>query len=394
MQALYFNHKRMVSYGFGMVTIVLVMYLVNPNFIIDPGMGLGDFVPRYGAFVCIYMVLVLLTKWGEQTLDEAKDQHLATQEAYTAMQVVAESLKTSAGILQSTSKDNLDYMQESEHANQQVFEAISNLSKQVSEAVQTIIGVDANVDKASAIVNGTYAAMTEVNFAFGALNSDFTASEASVSKMSQAFDGIAYSGQKTNETLKSLAERMQDIQSYLDGIASIAEQTNLLALNASIEAARAGEHGRGFAVVADEIRKLSVTSSDFANNIRSITNLLFENSQEALANAQIGSEALKDGSEQMTQLNRSYDSVHQNFTHAMRKLEEESNLIAAIYSEFEALRSGIETISHTLNLNAETFVEVQAQVAQQQALGRTLSEGVQRVGTVGDQLQDQVKQLV
>ncbi len=394
MQALYFNYKRMVSYGLGMVALILILYLVNPHFLINPEMGLGDFVPRYGAFVAIYFVLVLLTKWGAQTLQEAQNQQVASENAYQAMRQVAESLKISADLLQQNAIESQQRMNHSERANLHVFDAIKELSSSVSFATQTISNVESNVEKASDIVNGTYSAMTEVNFAFGALNSDFTASEANVARMSQAFESIAYSGQKTNETLKSLTERMQEIQSYLDGIANIADQTNLLALNASIEAARAGEHGRGFAVVADEIRKLSVTSSDFANNIRTITHRLFESSQEALANAKIGSEALNDGSLQMDQLNQSYVSVHDNFTHAMRKLEEESNLIAAIYSEFEALQKGIDAIRQTLDQNAETFHQVQHQVTEQNNLSKELSEGVRSVGVIGDQLLKQVKQLV
>lgn len=393
MQALYFNYKRMVAFGLGMVVLVLGLYIVNPQFIVNPEMGLGDFIPSYGAYICVYLVLVLLTKWGEQTLTSAHSQQQASQSAYEAMRHVASALKNSADILQSTAKDNQRLMQESARANGLVYTAIEEASEHVEDASKTVQQVMQNVDQASAIVNGTYTAMTEVNYAFGALNADFTASEASVATMSQSFESVSHSGLKTNETLKDLAVRMQEIQSYLDGIAGIAEKTNLLALNASIEAARAGEHGRGFAVVAEEIRKLSISSTEFASTIRDITNRLVDSSNEALRNAEMGSEALQYGSKQMENLNKSYESVQHNFTRAMVKLEEESNLIAAIYQEFEALKSGIESISKTLAENAQTFEAVEGQISTQQALGTELTQGVQKVDAVGQTLIQQVKEL-
>ena len=51
---------------------------------------------------------------------------------------------------------------------------------------------------------------------------------------------------RTNATVKGLAEAAQKIGEVVKLINEIASQTNLLALNATIEAARAGEAGKGF----------------------------------------------------------------------------------------------------------------------------------------------------
>ncbi len=90
--------------------------------------------------------------------------------------------------------------------------------------------------------------------------------------------GDAVSGvDRTNATVKSLAQAAQRIGEVVSLIQSIASQTNLLALNATIEAARAGEAGKGFTVVASEVKALANqtegATGEISNQISAIQNV-------------------------------------------------------------------------------------------------------------------------
>ena len=88
-----------------------------------------------------------------------------------------------------------------------------------------------------------------------------------VNAVNDQIQSIAESSLSTEEAVKSLNDKSQEIGNIVGMITQIAEQTNLLALNAAIEAARAGESGKGFAVVADEVKKLAEGSRHSAEQI-------------------------------------------------------------------------------------------------------------------------------
>ena len=133
---------------------------------------------------------------------------------------------------------------------------------------------------------------------------------ASVESMTRGIEQVNGIAQKSADSvinLVSIADRISDFVSIIQGIS---EQTNLLALNAAIEAARAGETGRGFAVVADEVRTLAGRTREATTEIAGLVDTI---SQETKKTTETMSAVLKSTSGFQGQVTTSIDMINQQF---------------------------------------------------------------------------------
>ena len=143
---------------------------------------------------------------------------------------------------------------------QEVSATIQQISNGSSQVVEKVQGMSTSADEGVTMV-------TDIKVRAGSMREETITSK-------QSATGVFENMGKVLEVSVEESRSVGQIQNLTDDILSIASQTNLLALNASIEAARAGESGKGFAVVADEIRVLAENSSNTANRIQEISNVV------------------------------------------------------------------------------------------------------------------------
>jgi len=190
--------------------------------------------------------------------------------------------------------------------------AIEELSAEINEIYEAIVGNAENAENAGKI----------------ALESSEEVDKGNVkmSEMLLAMDEISKSSHEIGKIIKVIDD--------------IAFQTNILALNAAVEAARAGSAGKGFAVVADEVRNLAGKSAEAAKQ----TTALIENSIAAISN----------GTALAAETGKSLTGI-------VSKTKQTSELISEIVDastqqtvSVNQIKSGIEQISSVVQENAAT----------------------------------------
>lgn len=154
----------------------------------------------------------------------------------------------------------------------------------------------------------------------------------------------------TMDSINESSKKIVDIISVIDGIAF---QTNILALNAAVEAARAGEQGKGFAVVAAEVRSLAQRSATAAKEIKNLIN---------------------DSVEKVDSGTKLVDQAGSTMEEILASVKHVSDIINEITAAGQEQSSGIDQISHAIDVMDEATQQNSALVEEAAAAAESLKE--------------------
>lgn len=181
---------------------------------------------------------------------------------------------------------------------------------------------------------------------------------------------------------KALREKLEEsrkvahIGELTSKILQISTQTELLSLNANIEAARAGDAGKGFAVVAEEIGKLSKDTTESAQEIQEISEVVLSTvaslTDEAEKMLSFMNEQTIAGYGQLIETGNQYSGDAENFYNMMsdctqqtQKLQEEISRITTAMSEIlyavEESTKNIENVTGNITELSDDLYENKTQ---------------------------------
>lgn len=217
---------------------------------------------------------------------------------------------------------------------------------------------------------------------------------------------ISNSGTETVETaakqMKSINENVTELSSVFQGlsehsakisqindvITTIADQTNLLALNAAIEAARAGDHGKGFAVVASEVRKLAEGSSNSANQIKDLVELIQSETARTLQSMTTTTKEVKEGLAVVEQAGTSFMQINEAVQHVVDQIQQIGSAIHNLAKDTFEVQQAIHEVNGIAEEAAAGAQNVSATTEEQLASMEEIASSAMDLANMSEELQE------
>lgn len=264
-------------------------------------------------------------------------------------------INTAAAVLTTKTADTGVSIEQVESAMGEIASGVTNQAKSTEEAAENIGYITEQIEETNrkvAELNDNAVKMNDAGVvAFNTLEELVATNKSTVESINDIYE----QAKETNQSVENIKEAT-------DLISSIAEETRLLSLNASIEAARAGEAGRGFAVVASEIQTLSDQTTESAEHIADIVNILIGNSEREMRIMEQAIEVMKKQDENVERTSTVFSNVTDGIQISMNNIDGISEGTSAMNSASGKVIDIVSGLSATAEENAANTEETSASI--------------------------------
>lgn len=328
-----------------------------------------------------------------RTGDEIEMLAGKTNQLLANIRQIIQKIRETADNVNQNTVEITSAIEQTTSASETINDAIGEIAVSASKQSTAVNDSTDKIDVLSEHINVLSANSSEISKSTGeAMNYTDESTKAMVD-LQQKFKLSEEIVSTVSQTVSRLESKSEEIVKIIGVIANISEQTNLLALNAAIEAARAGEQGRGFAVVADEIRKLAESTTLSAKEISAhITEIRGQSVETAVAMNKIvetiasQSISIENTSSRLSGIANTVIRISGNI----------SNIDIAIKDVFVEKEEVLKLI-HNLKKDSERMVataqEVNAAGEEQYAIIESISESVQQLRNMSDELEGAVEKF-
>ena len=387
--AVYFNKNIILIFSSIVSAMIISVYVINPEALLGVNHGIGEFIPRFGMFLCGVLALYYLAKEGSRHLSKALNE---SEKASLLNENLTNVIKQ-VNITTDSLFENVNICNDSIVENQQgitsVARSIKDISKAVEDSAIVVNTVSSYVSDSSKIIDETYSLSKEVEKEFRSTFDVLLVGTQEADDMMRHMDIMRNSIHSAVSAVTELQEKMNIIGQFLESITKIASQTNLLSLNAAIEAARAGESGKGFTVVAEEIRKLAEQSSQTVKDIHNITIKVQNTTRNALKEVQKGNASVEEGTAKVTDVMQIFGTVKNSIDSVNTKLYIEYEMMDKVADRFNNMREQLETLAAASEENSASSQQVLAMTMVQDDAIKKTAEMIKQIRELGQTLKDQ-----
>jgi methyl-accepting chemotaxis protein len=269
-------------------------------------------------------------------------------------------------------------------ASEQISESSQNLAQSASEQASSIEETSASMEESASMIkqnanNSKEAAKLVGKCSVSAENGsrELEGMNKSMEEMSARSKKITDVMNNSMEEINASSKKIAEITKIIDDIAF---QTNLLALNAAVEAARAGEHGKGFAVVAEEVRNLAQRSASAAKDT---TTLIEDCVKKADRGTELADRCRKDLQDIVKNFKKAVDTTRLNLRVIFENVRDATSITKQISNAsreqsegISQVNTAIQQIDQTIQRNATSAEEMASASEELSAQAQNMKEQV------------------